>query len=51
MTDDMWSWYTSETTTLTKTYPVDQTKLNAGDFKEWAAESLNLAKTIVYPGK
>lgn len=47
--DDDWTWYTNEAKTLSETYPVDQSKLHAGDFTEWADEAFQMAKTLAYP--
>ena len=49
--DDDWTWYTNEAKTLSETYPVDQSKVHAGDFTEWADEAFVMAKTLAYPSK
>ena len=50
LNDSDWDWFTQKAASLAETYPVPASKLNAGDFSEWASESLTLAETIVYPG-
>ena len=46
-----WDWYTNEAADLAKNHPVDQSKLEAGQFKTWGDESLEISKQYVYPGK
>lgn len=40
LSDSNWDFYTSTTASYSKTYPVSEADLHAGDFAEWAAESL-----------
>jgi hypothetical protein len=46
-----WSWYSSTASSRASQYPISKSQLYAGDFTAWAADSLELAKTTVYPGK
>jgi len=50
LSSDDWSWYTTEAASLATQYPVDSTKIESGLFQTWAAESLEVATTVVYPG-
>jgi len=49
LSDDDWSWYTSEVADLAEQYPVDSSLVEAGEFLTWASESLTIAKSTVYP--
>jgi len=44
-----WDWYTSTAEDLASQFPVSSSELHAGDFQQWADESVTLAKTYVYP--
>lgn len=50
LSDSDWSWYTSEAATNFATYPIDNSKIEDGDFSTWAVESLESAEEFVYPG-
>ena len=51
LSDNDWSWYTSEQQKLASQYAVNKSMLHDGDVDAWATESLALAKSTVYPGK
>jgi hypothetical protein len=50
LTSSDWSWYTSESAAIAAGYPVDLSQVKSLNFNGWAAESLALAESTVYPG-
>lgn len=50
MKDSDWEYYSGEVNTLNAAYPIDASTIYPGDFNTWAAEGLQLAETMVYPG-
>ena len=51
MSEESWVWYTEEANKIAQEFPIDSTKVHSGDFDEWAAEGLQMAKDYVYNGK
>ena len=51
LSDDDWTWYTNTAQTMADTYPINPAHLNPGEFMVWAAEGLEIAESVVYPGK
>ena len=49
LSDKDWTWYTNEAAELSKSYPIDESDLEEGDFDAWAKGSLELSKQFVYP--
>ena len=51
LSDDDWEWYTNEEQEMAKEFPIDMSKLDEGNFQQWALDGFELSKTYVYPGK
>ena len=49
MSSSDWDWYTSEAASLASSYPIDDDKIESGDYSTWANESLTIAQQVVYP--
>lgn len=48
LTSDAWDTLTTNAEDIYTAYPTDESQVHAGDFNEWAAEGLQMAKDYVY---
>lgn len=51
LNDSDWESLTTTADKMSKDYPVDQNKIYEGQFYQWAAESFDISRDHVYPGK